>query len=206
MTQFTQPSLQSQIQRMRESFLQHPELPFSDLLPTQWFERLEAQVGNYRTKVFTPMVTLQAFIKQTLSADGSCKEAVAGVWASQVEQQLPVPSVNTGPYCKARQRLPEELLHEAVQVSGEGLHAQAPVAWQWQGYNVKVVDGTTVLMPDTPANQAQYPQPRSQKSGLGFPIARLVAMLSLSSGAVVDYALGPYRGKRTGELSLFAPQ
>jgi len=206
MSQFTQPSLRSQIQRMKTSFLQHPEFPFGDLLPQQWFERLDAQAGNYRTKVFTPMVTLDAFIKQTLSADGSCKEAVAGVWASQVEQQLPVPSVNTGPYCKARQRLPEDLLHEAVQVSGEGLHAQAPEAWQWQGYNVKVVDGTTVLMPDTPANQAQYPQPRSQKSGLGFPIARLVAMLSLSSGAVVDYALGPYRGKRTGELSLFAPQ
>ena len=206
MPQFTQPSLQSQIQKMRTSFLQQPEFPFGDLLPKSWFEQLDLDAGNYRTTVFSPLVTLEAFIKQTLSADGSCKEAVAGVWASRVEQQLPPPSVNTGPYCKARQRLPEELLHEAVQLSGEGLHAQAPEAWQWQGYNVKVVDGTTLLMADTPANQAQYPQPRSQQNGLGFPIARLVGVLSLSSGAVVDYALGPYRGKRTGELSLFARQ
>ena len=206
MCQFTQPCLQSQIQQMRTSFLQQPEFSFGDLLPTPWFEQLETEAGNYRTTVFSPLVTLEAFIKQTLSADGSCKEAVAGIWASPVEQQLPPPSVNTGPYCKARQRLPEELLHEAVQLSGQGLHAQAPEAWRWQGYNVKVVDGTTVLMPDTPANQAQYPQPRSQQSSLGFPIARLVAMVSLSSGAVVDDALGPYRGKRTGELSLFAAQ
>ena len=114
--------------------------------------------------------------------------------------------MSTGPYCKARQRLPLALLHEAVQSTGSSLHGQVPESWKWQGYNVKVVDGTTVLMPDTPANQAQFPQPRSQKVGLGFPIARLVGVMSLSSGAVVDYALGPYRGKKTGELSLLAQQ
>ena len=206
MTQFTKPTLQSQMQRMKDALLQRPELPFSDLLPAEWFERLEAQAGNYRTTVFTPIVTLQAFVRQTLSADSSCKEAVSGIWASRVEEQLPAPSVNTGPYCKARQRLPLALLHEAVQITGEGLHRHVPEDWKWQGYNVKLVDGTTLLMPDTPANQAQFPQPRSQQSGLGFPIARLVGVISLSSGALVDYAVGPYRGKKTGELSLLAQQ
>lgn len=206
MAQFTKASLQSQMQRMQESFLQRSELPFSDLLSEDWFERLEAQAGNYRTQVFTPIVTLQAFVRQVLSADGSCQEAVSGIWASRVEEQLPVPSVSTGPYCKARQRLPLGLLHEAVRATGASLHGQVPESWKWQGYNVKVVDGTTVLMPDTPANQAQFPQSRSQKRGLGFPIARLVGVMSLSSGAMVDYSLGPYRGKKTGELSLLAQQ
>lgn len=145
-------------------------------------------------------------MRQVLSADGSCQEAVTGIRASHVEDRRPAPSVNTGPYCNARQRLPEALLHEAVQISGAALHEQVPAAWQWHGYNVKRVDGTTVLMPDTPANQAEYPQPRSQQSGLGFPIARLVGLVSLGSGAVVDYALGPYQGKHTGELSLLAQQ
>lgn len=201
MIQSTKPSLRSQIKKMKDTFLQRSELPFSDLLPQEWFERLEAQAGHYRTTVFTPIVTLQAFMRQLLSADGSCKEAVSGVWAARIKERLPTPSVNTGPYCKARQRLPLALLHEAVQTSGERLHRQVPEHWKWRGYNVKLVDGTTVLMPDTPANQAQFPQSRSQKSGLGFPIARLVGVLSLSSGAVVDDALGPYRGKKTGELT-----
>lgn len=206
MAQFTKASLRSQMQRMKEAFLQRSDMPFGDLLSEEWFERLETQAGDYRTKVYTPIVTLQAFVHQVLSADGSCQEAVMKVWASRLEEQLPAPSVSTGPYCKARQRLPLGLLHEAVQVSGQALHAQAPQAWKWHGYNVKVVDGTTVLMADTPANQAQFAQPRSQRAGVGFPIARLVGVMSLSSGAVVDYALGPYRGKKTGELSLFAEQ
>jgi hypothetical protein len=58
-------------------------------------------------------------------------------------------------------------------------------------------------MPDTPANQAAYPQSRSQKPGLGFPIARVVALLSLASGAVLDLAIGRYAGKNTGETALF---
>lgn len=206
MIQSTKPSLRSQIKKMKETFLQRSELPFGDLLAPEWFERLEAQAGNYRTSVFTPIVTLQAFMRQILSADGSCKEAVSRIWASRVEERLAAPSVSTGPYCKARQRLPLALLHEAVQQSGQALHEPVPESWKWQGYNVKLVDGTTVLMPDTPANQAQFPQSRSQKSGLGFPIARLVGVMSLSSGAMVDYALGPYRGKKTGELSLLAQQ
>jgi len=65
-----------------------------------------------------------------------------------------------------------------------------------------LVDGTTVSMPDTPENQKIYPQPESQKEGVGFPIARLVAIISLSCGAVLDVAIGPYKGKETGEHAL----
>ena len=66
-----------------------------------------------------------------------------------------------------------------------------------------MVDGTTVALPDTPANQRDYPQPRSQKPGVGFPLVRLVVLFTLATGTALDAALGPYRGKQTGESALF---
>jgi hypothetical protein len=84
--------------------------------------------------------------------------------------------------------------------------AQAPSAWHWHGHPVRLVDGTTVAMPDTPANQALYPQPHSQAPGLGFPLARLVGLICLGSGAVLDCALGGYRGKGGDEQALLRSQ
>jgi hypothetical protein len=68
---------------------------------------------------------------------------------------------------------------------------------------VRVADGTTLTAPDTPANQAAYPQPDGQKPGLGFPMVRMVVLFCLATGAVLEAALAPYRGKGTGELTLF---
>jgi hypothetical protein len=109
---------------------------------------------------------------------------------------------HTGPYCKARQRLPEALLRRLVRETGRGVRAEAPAAWLWKGRRVKVVDGTTVSMPDTPANQAAYPQPTTQAPGVGFPIARLVVVFCLACGTAVDAAVGRYQGKQTGETAL----
>jgi hypothetical protein len=56
-------------------------------------------------------------------------------------------------------------------------------------------------MPDTPANQRDYPQPGTQKPGLGFPLARIAAVFSLAWGAVLDLGICRYAGKGQGELS-----
>jgi len=85
---------------------------------------------------------------------------------------------------------------------GQRVSAHAPDAWHWRGRPVRLVDGTTLVMPDTPANQGAYPQPRSQKPGLGFPLCRMVGLVCLGSGAVLDAAIGPYRGKGGDEQSL----
>jgi putative transposase len=77
-----------------------------------------------------------------------------------------------------------------------------PSTWLWKNRHVHLVDGTTVSMPDTAANQAAYPQPATQQPGLGFPLARLVVLLSLASAMVTDMELGPYQGKETGETAL----
>ena len=148
------------------------------------------------------MVTLSAFISQVLSSDHSCRDAVARVLAERVSEGKAACSENNSPYCRARQRLPEELPKQLVQATGAALEEQAAPQWQWKGRPTKVVDGTTVSMPDTPENQQAYPQPDSQKQGLGFPIARLVGVLSLATGALLDYAIAPYQGKETGEHAL----
>src|SRR5204863_4744799 len=84
----------------------------------------------------------------------------------------------------------------------EAVHRAASADWRWHGRRVKLVDGTTVTMPDTPENQAAYPQQSAQQPGLGFPIARLVVVFCLACGTVLDAALGRYQGKKTGENTL----
>ena len=110
---------------------------------------------------------------------------------------------DTSPYCKARGRLPESVPFRLMRSPGRKLHDQVPVEWLWCGRRVKVVNGTTVSMPDTPANQAAYPQSRAQKPGLGFPIARVVVVFCPAAGAVLEAAIGQYQGKQTGENALF---
>src|SRR5262249_50297417 len=101
------------------------------------------------------------------------------------------------------QRLPEGVLACLTRATGRRLQEQAPPQWRWHGRTIKVVDGTTVSLPDTAANQKEFPQSRSQKLGVGFPLARLVVLFTLAVGSVLDAALGPYRGKQTGETALF---
>jgi hypothetical protein len=97
------------------------------------------------------------------------------------------------------------LISDLTRQSGKALEAQAKPEWQWRGRPMKLVDGSTVSMPDTPENQATYPQPRSQEPGIGFPIARCVAILGGATGALLDLNLGAYRGKGTGEHGLLRP-
>ena len=193
-----------QIHSFKKSFLQFEKLPFNDFFPAETIETIIAHTPHKRTSVFSPLITLQAFIFQVLSDDSSCKLAVAGVLVDRVSQGQSANSINTGPYCKARQRLPLTQMSQAMATTGSRLHQQSPLAWLWHGLNVVLADGTTVLMPDTPKNQAVFPQQSNQKPGLGFPIVRLLALISLATGAIIDYRHGPYQGKGTGESSLFS--
>jgi hypothetical protein len=112
------------------------------------------------------------------------------------------PSDNTGAYCRARAKLPESVLRRLVEDVADGCELQVPKKWLWRGRHVRLVDGTTVSMPDTQANQEAYPQPSAQQKGVGFPLARLVVMLSLATAMVSGYQMGPYSGKETGETAL----
>jgi len=196
-------SLRLQIRSFKNTFFQVNGLPFKDLLPDNLIKTIH-QSGSSRDTVFTPLVTLRAFLFQVLSSTGSCKEAVAHVLIERISFNCSENTMNTGPYCKARSRLLLSQLKETVTSSGGKLHKQASNDWLWKGHRVMLVDGTTLLMPDTRNNQKTYPQQSSQKPGLGFPIVRLVGLLSLATGSCVDYVLGAYQGKGSGETSLFS--
>jgi len=200
----TKKTLLQHIGNLRRCFTQGSGAgALSDVLPVDVLERaVSEEVGAYRERIYSPLVTLSMFVTQNLSADGACQDAVARGLCQRVCEGRAACSVNTGPYCKARQRLPEGLVWRLLRDVGHRLIQSDLARWTWRGRVVKIVDGTTVSMPDTAANQARYPQSTEQKPGLGFPIARLVVLLSWSGGALTDAALGAYQGKETGEHAL----
>lgn len=153
--------------------------------------------------VYTPAVTIWTFLTQCLSPDHSCRDAVARLIAWRLAKGLSACSADTGAFCTARGHLPEATCQELVRQTGGELEDEAPEAWHWQGRRVRVVDGSTATMADTEANQAAYPQLTAQKPGCGFPIARVLVIFSLSVGTVLEAAIGQYKGKQTGENSLF---
>ncbi len=193
-----------QVGSLQRSLTQAPGLPIAPLLDSDQVRQAIIDEGlRFRDRLFSPLVTLWVFLTQVLDPDHSCRQAVARLLGYRASQQLPSCSPNTGAYCRARQRLPESLLARLTRRTGWQPLADAPVPWLWKGRDVKIVDGTTASMPDTPANQAAYPQPRSQRPGLGFPLVRMVVIFSLAVGTVLDAAFAPYRGKLTGETALF---
>jgi putative transposase len=183
---------------------QAPELPFSDLLrPERVVGALAALGITFRDRIYTPVTTLWMFLSQVLSADHSCQDAVARLMAWRVARGKPRCSTDTASYCEARKRLPKELLRQLTRdVAGE-MEQRAEQEWLWKGRPVKIVDGCTAMMADTPTNQAAYPQNSEQKPGLGFPIARLVVVFSLATAAVLEAVVAPTVGKKMGETTLF---
>lgn len=194
------------------SFLQSDGLPFGDVLPEkeiqQAFDEEGASFGcedDSEEAVYTPAVTLWAFLSQMLhkGEQRSCTAAVARVVVLLVALGREPCSTNTGAYCRARAKLPEQVLRGLTLDMASGCEAAVSSHWFWHGRHVKLVDGTTVSMPDTEANQAEYPQHTAQREGVGFPIARTVVLFSLATGMLCDLAMGPYQGKETGEPALF---
>lgn len=164
---------------------------------------LRDHCGGYRERIYPPVTTLELFIGQALDGDDACQDAVARNLSERTARGAPECSLNTGPYCRARQRLPLGLILGMQRVLGRAMESAQPEGWRWQGRSVKLLDGTTVSMPDTEANQEAFPQSRAQQPGLGFPLARLVAIVSLGTAGVLDWAMGPCRGKDSSEQALF---
>jgi hypothetical protein len=192
-----------QVQFLRSQFLQNGDLPFTDILTEKVVaQALTALSKDWLDRIFSPLVTLWVFLGQVLSADHSCRAAVARLRAHRLARGQRPCSAKTGAYCQARKRLPEKFFSEVACLVGRALDAKAQHGWLWKGRRVYMFDGTTVTMPDTPENQAAYPQVYNQKSGLGFPLARLGALISLSCGAMVHLGVCKYAGKGQGEVSL----
>lgn len=189
-----------------DGFLVSEALPFARILPAERIERAFAKRGRLfgRHGVYSTAIMVWSFLGQVLrdGKEASCQAAVARVVAYCEHNQIAPPTNDTGDYCRARAKLSEAALHELSGEAAERMEVAAEESWLWKGKHAKLIDGFTFTMPDTPENQAAYPQQKSQKPGVGLPIARAVAVLSLATACVMDVALGRYAGKRTGETAL----
>ncbi len=191
------------LQEVRDRFAHNEGLPFADVLTeANILDVLQEQGVQYRDRLFNPVTTIWGLLSQVLSEDHSCRDAVTRIIAHRVASGLTVCSPNTASYCNARGRLLTGVLSTLAKQTAQQLQASAVEEWKWHGRNVFVADGSHVSMPDTPQNQARYPQPATQQPGLGFPLARLVVLLSLATGACHDLAMAAYQGKGTGETTL----
>ena len=130
-------------------------------------------------------------VSQVFDPDKSQSNVVKRIISWLAAAKAECYSNDTGAYSKARQRLPEGVWQSLVPEVAESLEQQVPLADQWCGRRVRVCDGTTVLMSDSVANQAQYPQHCNQFPGCGFPMAKLVVIFSLLTGAVVAAGIAP---------------
>src|SRR5450755_4533285 len=196
-------SFRQQARFLRHQFLQDGESSFTNVLSEEVVaQALTAVKTGWLDRIYSPLVTLWVFLGQVLSADHSCRAAVARLIAHRLSQGQPPCSAETGAYCQARKRLPEEFFAAVACSVGRGLDAKVDRRWLWKGRRVYMFDGTTVTMPDTPENQEEYPQVYNQKPGLGSPIARVGAIISLACGAVLNLGVCRYAGKGQGEVSL----
>jgi hypothetical protein len=192
-----------QVRFLRRQFLQDGDLPLSDVLSEGIIaQALTAINVCWLDRIYSPLITLWIFLGQVLSADHSCRAAVARLIAHRISQGQSPCSPETGAYCQARKRLPEEFFSNVARQTGRALETGVDPQWHWKQRRVYVFDGSTVSMPDTPENQRAYPQNVAQQPGLGFPIARIAAIFSLACGAVLDVGICRYAGKGQSELGM----
>ena len=190
------------------SVLQTSGLPFSDVLTEEEikeaFDEEDAWFAQEEGDIFTPPLTLWAFLSQVLHKEEqrSCLAAVSRIIVLLVALGREPCANNSGGFCKARAKLSETVLERLTTRVADGCEKHVPEAWLWKGRHVKLADGTTVSMPDTEENQEAYPQQAAQQEGLGFPVARMVLLLSLATAMVCGMAVGPFSGKETSELAL----
>jgi hypothetical protein len=193
-------------QTIVQPFLQEAGLPFADVLSARDIRQAFADGDGLfgQDDIYSTQIVLWAFLAQVLR-DGkgvACAAAVADIATCCQQRDLAVPCGDTGDYCRARAKLNPTALRRLVGQTAENLEQEADPSWLWHGMHAKRVDGFTFTMMDTPANQQAFPQAKTQAPGVGLPIARACAILSLATAAIQDIAVGPYEGKETGETAL----
>ena len=203
MSDCTRWSFQRKIDWFRCQFAQHASLPFSEVLPVRVIESaLEAMCLQCYHSLYNPVTVLWLFLSQVIHANPTLAATVENFLAWRLGQGMSPCSTDTGAYARARQRLPEVLLALLTRHTGRAVDQAALDPWRWLGRTVKLFDGSTVSMPDTPKNQAAYPQSRAQTSGVGFPLARIGVLFSLSVGTVLDLGIRRWAGKFQSELAM----
>jgi hypothetical protein len=188
-------SMGRRVHHLRQQSLLHLDLLISPFLPPGLLSQAD-EGPNSRDRIYNVRRTFFGFLYQVLNPDCPCRQIVRQIQALFALNNAGRVDEGTGAYCTARKRLPLETL-QRLRAATAGATEKA--AQLWRGLCPKVIDGTTVSLPDTKENQRNYPQPGGQKPGCGFPLLKLVGVFSLSTGALLDYAKG---NKRQHELRL----
>ena len=175
---------------------------FNMLTSDAVLDKIEELLPDHRERLYPPTETLSMFLAQTMSADRSCQHIVNQAAVQRLVAGLTPGSTHTGGYCRARERLPLTMVSHLTQHLGRQMDDHVPDEWRWQGRRVRIIDGTTVTMPDTADNQTAFPQEQRQQPGLGFPICRIVGITCLASGALLNAAVGRFNGKGGDEQTL----
>jgi len=190
-----------QLQKLRATApptLHQFELLFAPWIPP-WRLAQQDEGRHSRHRRWNLRLVFWTFLWQVAQAGASCREAIRQARALSQNADAPLPPATDSPYCQARGHLPVERLQEIH--DGLCAEAQAGLAAKdlWCGHHVLVADGSSVTALDTPANQQAFPQQKVQKPGCGFPIIRLVALLSLATGLLTAWATGSWS---TSEIAL----
>ncbi len=176
-----------------EKFTKGVGLPFQEILPRETIEKVLKDAGvKYKNRIYNPIVIIWSFLSQVLDKDHSCKNAVSRIIAFLASEDKETPSENTSAYCKARKRIPEKVFKSLLEISSQKLEKMEKEGESWCGRIIKIIDGSTVSMPDTIENQEAYPQASSQKIGCGFPLAKIGALFSYTTGALIGVAIDVY--------------
>ncbi len=189
------------VETLRERLSNSIGLPLNETLPKDMIQQtLEEENIEYRKRVYDPIITLWGFIYQALDPDKSCKNAVSFILSMLFDSEDDLPSGNTGAYCKARKRLSLGFITRLLRKTGKTIQQNASHGFLWCNRHVFLVDGSTFSMYDTPENQEEYPQAKNQHEYHGFPVARILVIFCLATGAVIDAAIGSLC---ISEISLF---
>lgn len=185
-------------------FLTCPGLPFVDILSEARIQGVFAKHRNLFGRTYSTAIVLWAFMSQVLrdGKEASCQSAVGRISSYLVRHGLGDVDPDTRDYCRARAKLSEAALRELSREIADESERLVEQQHLFKGRHAKLIDGSTCMMADTPANQRAYPQNPAQKPGIGFPIARFVVVISLATACVIDAAMGKYKGKETGETAL----
>ena len=177
---------------LRQTTLAQLQQQLSDFLPPPLLSP-EEQGPNSRDRCFSLRLTFECFIWQMLQPRTSCREVVRQVQALVRLAGRRSMDESDSAYVQARKRLPCQRLEQALAATAAAAAKRVPLPTILQGRAVKVVDGSSVQLPDTPQNQKRYPQPGTQKTGCGFPVLKLALLFCLNSGAVLHVVLGNLR-------------
>src|SRR6266446_4089208 len=175
-----------QVQHLRQHSLLHLDLLLNSFLPPGLLSQTQ-EGAHSRERIYTLRRTFFGFLYQVLKPDCSCREVVRQIQALFALQGGQRVDEGTSAYCQARAGLPLDTLSRLR--CAVAAHAERARSL-WHGLRIKVIDGTSTSLPDTPKNQRAYPQPGGQKPGCGFPLLRLVGLFSLGTGVLLDYAKG----------------